>query len=84
MAGFLGEQFATPDAVDGLRRTRKRARSEERVSIAPSDPLNLIGILLPGPREHAGHKGELHFVDGAFVPGSIFDATTLPALDVAL
>jgi ATP-dependent helicase Lhr and Lhr-like helicase len=49
VSGFSGEQFALPEAVEGLRAARREsARSEIVVSAA--DPLNLSGIVTPGPR----------------------------------
>jgi ATP-dependent Lhr-like helicase len=66
VAGFIGEQYALPEAVDGLRRTRREERTGESVRVRAADPLNLVGVLLPGPRIPA-HSGEwLTFVDGAF------------------
>lgn len=56
VAGFLGEQFARPEAVDLLRALRRQANgaSLSEATAAPevstADPLNLTGILLPGPR----------------------------------
>ncbi|HXO16572.1 MAG TPA: DEAD/DEAH box helicase, partial [Candidatus Dormibacteraeota bacterium] len=50
VAGFVGEQFALPEAVDALRAAR-RAGAEadaERVNLGACDPLNLTGIILPG------------------------------------
>jgi ATP-dependent Lhr-like helicase len=54
VAGFTGEQFARPEAIDLLRAVR-RAESEETVAVevAPADPLNLVGIILPGARVSA-------------------------------
>jgi ATP-dependent Lhr-like helicase len=48
--GFIGEQFALPEAVDALRSMRRRAHSGEIVLIAAADPLNLVGIVTPGAR----------------------------------
>ena len=48
--GFSGEQFAHPDAVGLLREVRKRPRTGETVMLSAADPLNLAGIVLPGPR----------------------------------
>ncbi len=48
--GFLGEQFALPYAVESLRAIRKEAPAVEAVTIAAADPLNLLGIILPGNR----------------------------------
>ncbi len=49
VAGFVGEQFALPEAVEALRAVR-RTEDSGPVIIAAADPLNLVGILLPGPR----------------------------------
>jgi ATP-dependent Lhr-like helicase len=49
--GFTGEQFARPEAIDLLRAVRREQTSEPlELDIAPADPLNLVGIILPGPR----------------------------------
>ena len=50
VTGFVGEQYALPGAVDALRQMRRRERSGEEVRISAADPLNLVGIVLPGPR----------------------------------
>jgi ATP-dependent Lhr-like helicase len=47
VAGFVGEQFARPEAVDLLRRD-EGARAP--LAVPAADPLNLTGIVLPGPR----------------------------------
>jgi ATP-dependent helicase Lhr and Lhr-like helicase len=39
VAGFVGEQFAVPEAIDGLRAARRHARAEEApVDLAPAPP----------------------------------------------
>ena len=50
--GFLGEQFALPVAVESLRAHRQLPQKAqgERVIIAAADPLNLVGIIVPGER----------------------------------
>ncbi|MHB1948217.1 MAG: DEAD/DEAH box helicase [Gammaproteobacteria bacterium] len=50
VSGFLGEQFALPYAVDSLRAFRKKEMTQDQTTISAVDPLNLIGIILPGPR----------------------------------
>jgi ATP-dependent Lhr-like helicase len=52
VSGFGGEQFALPGVLDSLRLTRN-AEFKGEVTIAGADPLNLIGILIPGQRVHA-------------------------------
>ena len=50
VAGFVGEQFALPEAVDALRPFRKSQPDGRLVLVSACDPLNLAGILTPGPR----------------------------------
>jgi ATP-dependent Lhr-like helicase len=50
VAGFSGEQFALPDAVGLLREMRRRPSSDAWISLSGADPLNLVGILTPGPK----------------------------------
>jgi ATP-dependent Lhr-like helicase len=49
--GFTGEQFARPEAIELLRALRREEAPEPTDhEAAPADPLNLTGIILPGPR----------------------------------
>jgi ATP-dependent Lhr-like helicase len=48
--GFIGEQFALPIAVESLRAFRHRPVTDAVVTVAAADPLNLVGIVLPGER----------------------------------
>jgi ATP-dependent Lhr-like helicase len=50
VAGFIGEQYALPEAVEALRAVRRQPASDETVIVASGDPLNLVGILTPGGR----------------------------------
>ena len=64
--GFLGEQFALPVAVESLREHRKQPQqaNAERVVIAAADPLNLVGIVVPGERIPAISGRNVTFRDG--------------------
>jgi ATP-dependent Lhr-like helicase len=65
VSGFVGEQYALPEAVEELRAVRRRAPTGERVTLSACDPLNLVGIVLAGSRVPA-HRGKvLTLVDGA-------------------
>ncbi|HVF31645.1 MAG TPA: DEAD/DEAH box helicase [Acidimicrobiales bacterium] len=64
VTGFTGEQFALPDAVDALRRIRKVERTGERVTVCGADPLNLVGVIVPGPRVAAVRTTTVTYVDG--------------------
>ena len=64
VSGFMGEQFALPMAVESLRAMRKIDPSGEMVTISAADPLNLVGILLPGDRVSAVSGKTVTFRDG--------------------
>jgi len=66
--GFLGEQFALPVAVESLRAHRRLPQSTngERVTIAAADPLNLVGIIVPGERIPAISGRSVTFRDGVW------------------
>jgi ATP-dependent helicase Lhr and Lhr-like helicase len=65
--GFLGEQFALPVAVESLRATRKVPASGETITLSAADPLNLVGILVPGERVPAISGKTVTFRDGVAV-----------------
>ena len=50
--GFLGEQFALPEALEALRLTRRMSPQDlsHALSVSAADPLNLVGIVTPGQR----------------------------------
>ena len=51
VSGFSGEQYSRPEALDLLRAVRRSDPDPaDQPNIANSDPLNLAGIILPGPR----------------------------------
>jgi len=64
VAGFSGEQFALPEAVAMLREVRRQPGSGAWVSLSAADPLNLIGILTPGPKLAALTGNRLLYRDG--------------------
>jgi ATP-dependent Lhr-like helicase len=70
VAGFTGEQFALPEAVDALRAARRDASKGVRLELSAADPLNLVGILTPGARVAASLSGRVALLDGVPVePG---------------
>jgi ATP-dependent Lhr-like helicase len=50
VSGVSGEQFALPEAIGLLRSTRKKGPANDTVVISGADPLNLLGVIMPGPR----------------------------------
>ncbi len=69
VAGFSGEQFAHPDAVDLLRTVRKQPRTGEPVPISAADPLNLTGGRAPRPAHPRHPANTVTYVDGAVADG---------------
>jgi ATP-dependent Lhr-like helicase len=64
LAGQIGEQFALPEAVDMARAVRRAPLNGQRVHLAAVDPLNLTGIVTPGPRVAAQLGSYVTYVDG--------------------
>lgn len=66
VSGFPGEHFALPEAVESLRAMRKAAAvgTSPEIRVSAADPLNLVGIILPGPRVPAIPSNYLVFRDG--------------------
>ena len=65
VSGFVGEQFALPEAVESLRALRKHGVGPgPEIKISAVDPLNLAGIILPGPRVPAVGTNFLIVKDG--------------------
>jgi ATP-dependent Lhr-like helicase len=51
VSGFGGEQFALPEALESLRDQRHRNLSAPTpLTYAAADPMNLIGVVIPGER----------------------------------
>jgi ATP-dependent Lhr-like helicase len=64
VAGFTGEQFALPDAIGLLREMRRRPATNEWTAVSGVDPLNLAGVLTPGPKLAALAGNRLLYRDG--------------------
>ncbi len=50
VAGAVGEQFALPETVDRLRQVSKEKKRSQLVTLSAADPLNLLGVILPGKK----------------------------------
>jgi ATP-dependent Lhr-like helicase len=50
VTGFAGEQFALPAALESLRAMRNREPLKTEVVLSAADPLNLLGVILPGEK----------------------------------
>jgi ATP-dependent Lhr-like helicase len=70
LAGVGGEQFAIPDAVEVARTVRRTRLSGQRIEVSGVDPLNLTGIVTPGPRVPAVLGQRVVYVDGIPEPST--------------
>jgi ATP-dependent Lhr-like helicase len=76
VAGFSGEQFALPEAIGALREIRRQEPSGAWISVSGADPLNLVGILTPGPKLSSLTGNRLLYRDGvpvAMLQGGVID-----------
>jgi ATP-dependent Lhr-like helicase len=64
VAGIAGEQYALPEAASLLADVRRHPSIGADIEVAGSDPLNLTGDLLGGPRVPAIKNRSVRFVDG--------------------
>jgi ATP-dependent Lhr-like helicase len=79
VAGFSGEQFASPEAVGLLRDVRRRSATGQYLSLSGADPLNLVGIVTPGARLPALTGNRLLYLDG--LPLATFAAGAVTFLE---
>ncbi len=78
--GFVGEQYALPEALDELRGLRGAPSSPELCKVAATDPLNLVGVLVPGARVPAVIGNAILYRDG--VPIASLEAGAVVARTV--
>jgi ATP-dependent Lhr-like helicase len=64
VAGISGEQFALPEAVGMLRAIRREGAHESMISVSAADPLNLVGIIVPGNRLTSHTSNRILYHDG--------------------
>jgi ATP-dependent Lhr-like helicase len=75
--GMVGEQFALPEAVEVLRRVRKREHDGALVAVSGADPLNLVGDVVAGPRVPAVAASRIAYRDGLPVAIRVAGEVTL-------
>jgi ATP-dependent Lhr-like helicase len=67
VSSFIGEQFALPEAVESLRAMRRAPATGTVITVAAADPLNLVGIMVPGERVPAVSGRTVSFKDGVAI-----------------
>jgi ATP-dependent Lhr-like helicase len=78
VSGMSGEQFALPEAVGQLRKVRREGPTGQLVGMSAVDPLNLTGVITPGPRVASIATNRVAYLDG--VPVAAQDAGKVVAL----
>jgi ATP-dependent helicase Lhr and Lhr-like helicase len=71
IAGATGEQFALPDAIATMRAVRRQPRDETMVCLSASDPANLLGTVLHGPKVPRVAGSRVLYRDGLAIGTSI-------------
>jgi ATP-dependent Lhr-like helicase len=64
VSGFSGEQYAVPSAIEQLVDVRRAPRTQELVVVNATDPLNLVGVIVPGETVPAVRTNQVMYVDG--------------------
>jgi ATP-dependent Lhr-like helicase len=80
VAGVVGEQFASPSAVEALRAVRRRAGAGDVIALSACDPLNLVGLLTPGARIATTLANTVVFRDGVPVDDAGQPADEVPLM----
>ncbi len=76
VAGFYGEQYARPEAVEALRAVRKSPRTGALVRVSAVDPLNLTGLITSAPRVPSVHTKAVVYRDGVPLGDATAEAET--------
>ena len=74
--GCSGEQFARAEAIALLRKQKNKPQGLPPVVISATDPVNLIGSVLPGERIPAVHTNRILFNNGLPVAKQLNGVTT--------
>jgi ATP-dependent Lhr-like helicase len=83
VSGFVGEQYGLPEAIELLRETRRTPHNSERISVSACDPLNLVGVVVPGARVPAQRGRRVTYVDGAAIEPAAATTPDVASADVA-
>jgi ATP-dependent Lhr-like helicase len=71
IAGLSGEQFALPEAIASMREVRRRPADDALVCLTASDPANLLGTVVAGPKVARIAGARVVWRDGVPVATSI-------------
>ncbi|WP_431274740.1 DEAD/DEAH box helicase [Variovorax ureilyticus] len=80
IAGVAGEQFALPEAIGLMREVRRRPMDGHLICLAATDPANLLGSVVPGPKVARVPGSRVVFRDGVPLATSVAAVEMLVAL----
>jgi ATP-dependent Lhr-like helicase len=84
IAGVSGEQFALPEAVASMRQVRRHPGDGALVALAASDPANLLGTIVNGPKVPRVAGSRVLYRDGVPLATSVAgEIALLVSLDAA-
>jgi len=84
IAGVSGEQFALPEAVASMRRVRREPGDGALIALAASDPANLLGTVVNGPKVPRVAGSRVLYCDGVPIATSVAgEVSLLVELDAA-
>ncbi|MDB6001005.1 MAG: ATP-dependent helicase, partial [Rhizobacter sp.] len=71
IAGVSGEQFALPEAIALMRQVRRQPPDDSLVCLAATDPANLLGTIVPGPKVTRVSGSRVLWRDGVPIATSV-------------
>jgi ATP-dependent Lhr-like helicase len=84
IAGVSGEQFALPEAVASMRQVRRQPGDGALVALSASDPANLLGTIVHGPKVPRVAGSRVLYRDGVPLATSVGgEIAMLAPLDAA-
>ncbi len=84
IAGVSGEQFALPEAIASMRQVRRQPGDGALIALAASDPANLLGSIVPGPKVPRVAGSRVLYRDGVPIATSVAgEIAWLVTLDAA-
>jgi ATP-dependent Lhr-like helicase len=84
IAGVSGEQFALPEAVAAMRQVRREPGDGALIALAASDPANLLGTIVHGPKVPRVAGSRVLYRDGVPIATSVAgEFAALVPLDAA-
>ncbi len=76
VTGVSGEQYALPEAADSLRAQPSAFADPVLINVPAADPMNLVGIVVPGDRVPSTPGRRVQFLNGSAIQETRSSLTT--------